>query len=46
MTGDPLLGFRPEFPILEELDRAFEATDEIRATRTWELWTDGPIVVT
>jgi kynureninase len=30
----------------EELERAFEAIDEIRATRAWERWTNRPTVVT
>jgi kynureninase len=29
-----------------ELDRAFEAIDEIRRTRAWERWIDRPTVVT
>ncbi|HEY3172088.1 MAG TPA: aminotransferase class V-fold PLP-dependent enzyme [Thermoanaerobaculia bacterium] len=30
----------------EELDRAFEAIDEIRASRAWERWRDRPAIVT
>jgi kynureninase len=30
----------------EELDRAFEAIDEIRASGAWERWRDRPAVVT
>jgi kynureninase len=30
----------------EELDRAFEAIDEIRASGAWERWRDQPAVVT
>ncbi|MDQ5856823.1 MAG: hypothetical protein M3542_00905 [Acidobacteriota bacterium] len=30
----------------EELDRAFDAIDEIRASRAWERWTNRPTVVT
>ncbi|HEU5251476.1 MAG TPA: aminotransferase, partial [Thermoanaerobaculia bacterium] len=30
----------------EELDRAFTAIDEIRASGAWERWIDRPIVVT
>jgi kynureninase len=29
-----------------ELDRAFDAIDEIRASRSWERWVDRPTVVT
>ncbi len=29
-----------------ELDRAFEAIDEIRASRAWERWRDRPAIVT
>ena len=78
MTPDPLLRFRPEFPILErttyliyardvvvdyrpgvgirmspnfyttdeELDRAFEAIDEIRASGAWERWRGSRALVT
>ena len=56
MISDPLLRFRPEFPILgvsphfyttdEELDRAFEAIDDVRASGAWERWRDRPAVVT
>ncbi|HMA17306.1 MAG TPA: aminotransferase class V-fold PLP-dependent enzyme [Thermoanaerobaculia bacterium] len=30
----------------EELDRAFEAIDEIRASGAWERWRDRPVIVT
>ncbi len=30
----------------EELDRAFDVIDEIRASRAWERWSDRPAVVT
>jgi hypothetical protein len=70
MNDDPLLRFRPEFPILErttylissslgagirlsphfhtadeEVDRAFDVIDEIRASGAWQRWSDRPTVV-
>ena len=58
MTTDPLLRFRPEFPILEkttsphfyttdaELETAFEVIDEIRSSSAWERWRGRPVLVT
>jgi hypothetical protein len=58
VTGDPLLSWRPEFPILEttrslisytddaELTAAFAAIDEIRKSGAWRRWANRPAVVT
>ena len=44
MASDPLLRFRDTTD--EELDRVFDAIDEILASRAWELWSNRPAVVT
>ena len=51
----PLLGAAPgtvtmlpsvTYTTDEELDRAFEAIDEIRASGAWERWRDRPALIT
>jgi hypothetical protein len=47
LAADPLLRFRPEFPILERTTYLiFLAIDEIRASDAWQKWVDRPVVVT
>jgi hypothetical protein len=46
MTTDPVLRFRPEFPILEKTNSASVVVDEIRSSSAWERWRGRPVLFT
>jgi kynureninase len=55
MSPDPLLRFRPEFPILEKTTYLISnslgamprgAADRVRASGAWERWRGQPALVT
>jgi hypothetical protein len=43
MSSDPLLPFRPEFPILEKA--TYLVSDSLSSV-AWERWPDQPVLVT